>query len=241
MKLAAVGDIHSPKYLDLFKDAVSRAPSDVKCLILCGDLILKGRHEEVSTVVQILKSKYSCPIYACFGNEEYESVEDKIVESTKNEVTWLDDSLIEVELSGYKVTLIGTRGCLDRPTRWQMKNIPNAMDIYNQRVKRLDELLSKSSGKVVLFSHYAPTYLTLEGEQQRIWPELGCKKLENLILKRQPDLVIHAHAHRATRLEASLGLSKVINASLPASGKITVAELPEAGRKALKVTLEHFM
>ena len=242
MKIAAIGDIHAPKYLQLLKEALNNAPQDVDLLLLCGDLILKGAYEHITSVITLLRSKYRCPIYACFGNEEYESVEHRVVELSKGDVVWLSDSMVQVKVSDITLSIIGTRGCLDRPTRWQLRNIPGIAELYEKRVKKVDELLSRASGKTLLLTHYVPTYLTLEGEDPKIWPELGCRKMESVILKRQPDIVIHAHAHRSTKPEAFLGFSKVFNASLPAIKKILTIELrPEASRKAVGTTLDLFI
>jgi len=245
MKIAAVGDVHAPKYLQLFKEALEKAPQNVDLFLLCGDMILKGAYEHITSVVKFLRSKYSCPIYACFGNEEYESVETQIIELTKNDVVWLDDEIAKIETqTGINLSIIGTRGCLDRPTRWQLKNIPGIVELYEKRVRKVDELLSKAQGKVLLLSHYAPTYITLEGEDPKIWPELGCKKMEGVLQKRQPDFIIHAHAHCSVKTEAFLGFSKVLNVSLPATKKITIIELfAEPQRKPSRTTptLDLFM
>jgi len=54
-----------------------------------------------------------------------------------------------------------------------------------------------------------------------------------VIARRQPDLWIHAHAHRASVLEATLGRTLVVNASLPARREIFVTDLPrESGLDA---------
>ncbi|MHA2386015.1 MAG: hypothetical protein ACXAEE_07380 [Candidatus Thorarchaeota archaeon] len=37
----------------------------------------------------------------------------------------------------------------------------------------------------------------------------------------QPDMVIHGHLHRASRLEIMIGRTRIINAAFPAVGKIT--------------------
>jgi Icc-related predicted phosphoesterase len=77
----------------------------------------------------------------------------------------------------------------------------------------------------MLVTHYAPAYLTLEGEDPRIWPELGSRTMEKALLEARPDIAIHGHVHKSKLLEASLDGIRILNVAFPARGDIVVIEL----------------
>jgi predicted phosphodiesterase len=55
----AVSDIHSPRFLPLFKQAVSGAPPKPPCfIILAGDIVDKGNIDMVKPVVESIKAKW---------------------------------------------------------------------------------------------------------------------------------------------------------------------------------------
>jgi calcineurin-like phosphoesterase family protein len=91
--------------------------------------------------------------------------------------------------------VIGSLGALDRPTWWQRKNLPHLAEEYRRRIGVLDDLLA-GDGRRILLTHYPPTYATMGAEKEEWRPELGCKALEPVLLRRRPDLVIHGHIHK---------------------------------------------
>ena len=56
---------------------------------------------------------------------------------------------------------------------------------------------------LVLLMHYAPTYLTLEGENAKRFPDMGSRSFEEILESRRPDLVLHGHTHGG-KLEAEI-------------------------------------
>jgi Icc-related predicted phosphoesterase len=232
MRVAAVADIHSPKYTEIFRKALARF-GGCDLFLLAGDLVLKSDHTQLPEVASTVRDFYDGPILACFGNEEYERDEEKFRSS--HEITWVDDQILTVDAGGLKVGIIGSRGSLDRPTFWQRTHIKGIREIYRQRVKRIDDLLAglRTDLKIVM-THYAPTYATLEGERESAWPEMACKGFERVIERRQPDVWFHGHAHQSKKFEVEMGKTLVVNVSLPSRRKITVIELPR------KVGLERF-
>lgn len=233
LKIGAVADVHAPKYLDSFARALAEI-GDLDVFLLAGDIILRGDFTQMAQVLEEIRKVYSGRILACFGNEEYEEREDAL--RGFGEITWLDDQVIKLEIRGRTVGVVGSRGSLDRPTFWQRKKKPELFEIYRKRVEILDSLLENLRADLkIVISHYAPTYLTLEGEEETAWPEMACRKMEDVIKKRQPDVWFHGHAHRSTRLEAVIGRTLVANVSLPARGGITIVELPR------RLGLERFL
>ena len=235
MIIAASSDIHSPKFFDVFLRSVDSLQVQPDLFLLAGDVIDKGKVEEYEKISNVFFGRIKCPIVACFGNEEYMELRDEIRKKV-NEIKFLDDESIILEINGTSVGIVGSSGSLDRPTRWQRKNIPNIQEIYENRVKKVDELLSQLEADFkILMVHYAPTYKILEGENPIIYPELGCRRFEKVILERKPDLVITGHSHKGKK-EVWLDTIPIINVALPLRNEIVVIDT----EKNLKPGLEKF-
>ena len=241
--LAAVADIHAPKNIGLFRKALSEllaSRGEPALMLLVGDLVNKNDYSQVEAVLEAL-NEVECPIFACFGNEEYEETKDKYLSYER--IKWLDDESAVLELDELRIGLIGSRGSLDRPTWWQRTHLPGIRALYRRRVKLIDGLLANlKADVVVVMTHYAPTYRTLVGERERLWPEMACKAFEAVIERRAPHLWLHGHAHKATALEARLWDTLVVNVSLPARKALYITDLRElAKRKRRPRGLEAFM
>ena len=225
INIAAVADIHYPKYANLFLEALKRIDfSKIDVMILAGDIIYKGNAKYIVNVHKAIRKYWSGPVISIFGNEEYDEVKDKITKLTSDFI-WLDDEGKILKIKNIGICFIGSRGSIEKPTRWQSKNIPNILQIYKNRENKIKELISryKSSGYyVILILHYAPTYSTLLGEKREIWPFLASRRLERIIVKLKPDLVIHAHVHNSKRNHVILEGIPIYNVSLPATNSITL-------------------
>lgn len=227
MRIAAVGDVHCPRYLELLLESLKKAP-DFELMLLAGDLVLRNDFSQISRLLETIRNFYGGPIIACFGNEEF----DESLQAYKkyDEIVWLHDESKTLEIGGSTLGIIGSRGALDRPTFWQRKNIRGIYETYAKRIKLIDDLLealkSKKPDVTVVLTHYAPTYKTLVGERPSAWPEMGSERLESLIAKHQPDAWIHAHGHASIKPETSIGKTLIVNVSLPARLQITILELP---------------
>jgi len=67
--------------------------------------------------------------------------------------------------------------------------------VYEERVAKIEQLLN-NPGMRILLTHYPPTWATM-GEEKEDWrPELGSAKVEAVIRRRRPELVIHGHIHK---------------------------------------------
>ncbi|RLE87628.1 MAG: hypothetical protein DRJ49_06165 [Thermoprotei archaeon] len=227
--IAAVADVHSPKYIDLFRQAIRSTPWDsVEVLLFIGDMVNRGKIDEYKRVLDALEGYYEGDIIGILGNEEYEQYENEIV-SRFDRIVWLRDEGIELTLDDYKVGIVGTRGILDRPTFWQRKNIPDIVSRYHSRLRRIEDVLRNFRKRVqvlILLSHYSVTFRTLEGERRSIWREMGSTRMESLIVRYGVDLAIHGHAHRSRVLRTRLSSGAlVVNASLPAVKSISLVDL----------------
>lgn len=226
MKIIAIGDIHSPKFLGMFKECLKEVIdfNDIKLFLLAGDIVLKNNFNEVKNVLLTIREFFKGEIVSCFGNEEYESSINEYLKYS--DIKWLNDEVYTINLNNTKISIIGSKGSLDRPTYWQRRNIENIYDIYKKRIEKIDSMLGNISSEIkIVLTHYPPTYKTLNGEIKRAWPEMGCKQFEKIIEKHQPNLWIHAHAHNSIVHETHIGGTLIVNASLPARKKLTIIDL----------------
>jgi len=235
--VGCVGDVHSPKYLDKFASVMKQIKNkSFDLFILAGDTIHKGFLKGFNLVVEVLNEYVSCPIIVCFGNEDYIELEEKFFSRFGEYVSFLNDSSSVFHIKGKKIGVIGTRGVLDKPTSWQAANIPNILGIYEQRLHTIDALLNDFASKKlskeldysIMVSHYAVGYSLLFGEKEQVYPLLGSKRMENILLghKNLPTVVIQAHAHNATKFRTELGPHILFNVSFPATRSITCFSLP---------------
>jgi len=230
LRLAATADIHWPKYQDLFVSALNRLPTNLDLLLLAGDLVQSGDKDQIHPILDYLKrQKIECPIYACFGNDDYESIEEDLREASQGLINFLDDELVVLRIGEVRVAIVGSRGVLDQPTFWQSRNIPDIRARYTERVGKLDRLLGEArsqSDHVILLCHYAPTFATLRGEPVRTHLQMGSRRVERLLHRHNPTLAIHGHAHRGSR-RAWVGTVPVYNVALPLCQEFVVVEFPQ--------------
>jgi Icc-related predicted phosphoesterase len=231
--IVAFSDVHGPRYMGYLKTSLDSL-RDAELLVLAGDIVDKGETQHFKMVLDTVREVYNGSVIAIFGNEEYDERKEQLRCIDKG-VMWLDDEMAILKVSGYNVAIIGTRGALDRPTRWQERNIPGIRDLYAKRLERLSELLksaSESAEKVILVTHYAPIGPTLEGENPKIWNQMGSRMLTRLILKNRVDVVLHGHAHNSSRVQAQLGATRVYNVALPAVRAVTRVPVAKVGLEA---------
>ncbi|MCW1296125.1 MAG: metallophosphoesterase [Candidatus Parvarchaeota archaeon] len=228
--IACTADIHAPTYFEDFKNALADLEK-IDLFLLAGDIIFKGNFNEIDKVIDEIRKKFNGMIIACFGNEEYEEIREKLME---RDIIWLDDDYKIIKLDGMKVGIIGTTGCLDVPTKWQSKHIPNIKDIYEERIKKIDQLISELDvDLLIILSHYSPTYKTIFGEEKFKYKWLACRKFEKVIIERKPNFWIHGHAHNSKITETKINTTIVLNVSLPAIKNIKTIKIDEGLRKFL--------
>jgi len=228
--IAALSDVHGPRYVAYLRASLS-ALKAAKLLLLAGDIVDKGEPDHVKLVMKAVREAYNGAVIAVFGNEEYDERKERIKEADES-VLWLDDEYTVLKIDDVDVAIVGTRGMLDKPTRWQERNIPGIRELYSRRLERLGELLKRaaeSSDRVILVTHYAPIGPTLKGENPKIWNQLGSRELTRLILKSRVNAVIHGHAHNSARTRAQLGVTRVYNVALPATRGVTIVSVTRVG------------
>ena len=192
MRIAAVADIHADEHFAEFLRDLEVLPS-VDLFLLAGDITERNDLDAFARVAREVRSRVRAPTYAIFGNNEYGTDHDRYRAAT--DFPFLDDAAVDLDLGGRRVRLIGSTGCLDRPTWWQRTNLPGIWREYEERARTLDRLLEGSSFRILL-THYPPTFATMGAEKEEWRPELGSRKLESILMRHLPDLVIHGHVHK---------------------------------------------
>jgi Icc-related predicted phosphoesterase len=231
LRLLAVADVHSPKYLSEFKSALSEVEAP-DAFLFAGDMIFRGQVTEYAHVLDIVEAQLGTdfPIIACFGNEEYSEVRDDIIDLTEDRILFLDEKSTILEFNGLEYGIAGTQGSLDKATTWQRRNIPSWKGVFERRAKRAAALLKKMEDDVdrtILLMHYSPCLETCEGEEEKAFSWLGSRKFYRVILEHQPDLVVHGHVHNSTRHAVQIGPTLVRNVAFPAVGAVTEIILDE--------------
>ena len=196
MRIAAVGDVHGRENLAALTSDLERL-GPVDLFLLAGDTTDRNDLAAFGEVLQAIRACVSAPIWAVFGNNEYAQDHPTYIARYADpfRVRFLQDEAAEFEAAGRSVRIVGSLGALDRPTWWQRKNLPHLGEEYHRRVGALDGLLAGDDPRVLL-THYPPTYVTMGSEKEEWRPELGCKALEPVLLRRRPTLVIHGHIHK---------------------------------------------
>jgi Icc-related predicted phosphoesterase len=229
MRILAVADVHSPRFLDEFITSLD-GQSAPDLFLMAGDMINRGAAKEFPRILDVIEDRIGCgfPIISCFGNEEYSEIRSDLISQLRDRITFLDEKSMTLEVDGTTVSIVGTQGSLDKPTDWQRRNIPNVKRIFERRAERAEALLKKilpSVDHTILLMHYSPCTETCVGEDDRSFAWLGSRKFYTLISNLQPDLVIHGHVHNSTTHKAFIGTTVVRNVALPAVGSITQLQL----------------
>ncbi len=228
MRIAAVGDVHGHEHLeDLRRDLEGLDPPDL--FLLAGDLTDHNQLDAFVEVVGAVRDAVSCPVYGVFGNNEYAQSHDEY--RSKGAIPLLDDEAVTVRVAGREVRLVGSTGSLDRPTWWQRANVPGIARTYDERVATIDRLLD-GGGFRILLTHYPPTHATMGGEKEEWRPELGSLKLEAVVLRRRPDLVVHGHVHKGIPF-ATLAVGQRTIEDFDARGAIPVYNVAYPVTKAI--------
>lgn len=237
VKVLATGDVHSPDYLKLYIESIKRKGNNIDIILWVGDMVRRGRVEALEPVLRVTRKKFpDAKIVSIYGNEEYWGLEE-VFRKRYQDIVWLDDEYIIIDVRNIRVGVIGTRGALERPTRWQRKNKPEFWRIYRERPRRIELLLREAKAKadiVILVSHYTVGFETAKGEPENILPEMGSRAMMDAVLRIKPDAVFHAHAHNAKVLEVEVDHVKIYNVSIVARRNVWIGNVCKV-RRGLEV------
>lgn len=209
-------------YTGLLEASIDSLPKTPDLFLIAGDVLRPGDPADYVKVSAIV-GRLGCPTVAVFGNTEFQEDRPRIRQENPG-ITFLDDETATLEVDGRSLLVVGSTGSLERPTSWQKRNIPHISDIYRARIETVASLLRRDADLKVLLTHYATTYLTLEGESRSSFPWMGTRRFESVISETRPALVIHAHAHKGNP-RARLDGIDVLNVSLPLNRKVVLQSL----------------
>ncbi len=225
MLIAATSDIHSPRYYEDFVRAIDNMQVKPDLFLLAGDMIERGSPvEEYERVYNALFGKVTCPIVACFGNNEFIPDLRVPIKQKIKDIRFLDGESLTIKFNITSIGIVGTIGSLDIPTNWQRTHIPNIEKLYQGRMQAVEKHLHRmlTQYKIVLM-HYAPTYRTLVGENPRFYGGMGSQMYENMFLQKKPNLVIHGHSHKGSK-SAWIDTVPIFNVAFPVNREIVIID-----------------
>ncbi len=235
MRIAAVGDIHGHENLEGFRADLERL-GEIDLLLLAGDTTERNDLDAFGEVLAAARGHVDAPIWAVFGNNEYDHDRATYVSryGDRYSVRFLQDEAAVFEARGRRVRIVGSLGSLDRPTYWQRKNLPHLEREYPERIEVLDRLLSGEDVRILLM-HYPPTYATMGGEKEAWRPELGCRGMEPMLLRRRPTLVIHGHIHKGIPFAELRAPRETLEAFAEGADPVPVHNVAYPVRKAISL------
>jgi len=221
IKVAAVADVHSPRFLNEFKTALTRCETP-NLFLFAGDMINRGKIDEYPKVLDILDSQLGSdfPVVACFGNEEPLSCQDELRLMTQNRVTFLDEKAVTFNLSGSEISIVGISTTYGPPNESQSDTVAEIRVSFEERTERLSRLLqdvSETADCVVLLMHFNP--LSETNSSVFSW------WVSRAIKKNPPGHIIHGHVHDSISNDVKIGSTIIRNVALPATSLITELNL----------------
>ncbi len=221
LRIAAVADVHSPKFLLEFRESLSKLRSP-DLFLLAGDIVNFGNALEYCSVLSAidLELDSSLPIFACFGNEEFAETRDDILELTRDRVTFLDDKAITFKDAPSKLGIVGTHAPYQSSREHNVVDSSNIRNAFESRARRLSKILNDVSHKVdktILLMHYNPLSENTEKSEADSFSWWVSQVTESV----QPDLIIHGHVHNPEKANAKIGQTRVFNVAFPARREVT--------------------
>jgi Icc-related predicted phosphoesterase len=229
LRVAASADLHcdADSLPELRAAAESARSADL--VLLAGDLTANGRPAEARAVAELFEG-FGPPVVAVLGNHDLRGGGGEVeAVLSDSEIRLLRSEHARLELAGAEVGIVGTTGCrggfhgrpvpgLSRPERRAQR------ELVASEVATLENGLravERCSIRIVLM-HYSPTAETLQGEERKLLPLLGCDRLAGPIAAHEPDLVVHGHAHHGS-FRGRIGPTPVFNVSLAGFHELEVA------------------
>ncbi|MFX1481562.1 MAG: metallophosphoesterase [Promethearchaeota archaeon] len=213
MKIAAVADIHSPRFYTEFKDSLKQCESP-DAFLLAGDIVNRGLVNEYIRVVDAIeKSLGAIPIVACFGNEEDSDSRHEILQVIGNRITFLDESTMVLTIKRAKLGVVGASVIPN-----QSLDFTKIRGFFERRAERVSQLLQDVTGKSkysCLLLHYSPLFENQTSSQSFSW------WISRAVQDAKPTVIIHGHIHDSDNLKTMICGTPIYNVALPAVGSIT--------------------
>jgi Icc-related predicted phosphoesterase len=222
IRIAAAGDLHVHEAsAERWRDALAGlAGADL--ILLAGDLTADGLAAQAELLAGACRDA-PAPVAAVLGNHDWHAGEEEGIASALRDagVRVLERESVVYPLCGADVGVVGLKGFVGGFLDSRIPDFgePLLRRVYAQTsldVDALERELQVVDGcdlRIVLL-HYAPTATTLTGEREAIWAFLGTDRLAEPILRHEPDLVLHGHAHSGTA-NGCIGSVPIRNVAMP--------------------------
>lgn len=227
IRIAAAGDIHAreSRRNQVF-EAFAALDEDLDLVLLAGDLTSTGSPGEAQILAEACVL-VDAPVYAVLGNHDWHRDDaDGVVAALEGGGVHVLRGGSAVERCGeVEVGIVGTKGFVGGFAGSHIPDFgePSLRRLFaetGREVEAIDDGLREVEQcpvRIVLL-HYSPVPETLAGERAEIHAFLGTDRLAAPIASREPDLVLHGHAHYG-QLEGAIGATPVYNVSVPVIGR----------------------
>ncbi len=217
IKIAAVGDVHSPRFLTDFTIALSKCKTP-DLFLFAGDMISRGKVEEYNKILDTIDSKLGSgfPILSCFGNEDPVDMKNELVIVTGDRLTFLDGELVTHSINGSQVSVVGISAVSSELLDTRSKDVDKIRAAFEERASRLSNLLWKASNisdYVILLMHFSPL-LENSSSEFSWW-------MSRAVERNPPTLIVHGHVHESIKNEQKVGSTIIRNVALPATHFVT--------------------
>ena len=218
VRIAAIADIHSPRYHREFKEVLSRCKKP-DLFLLAGDMVNFGKIEEYRNVSEAIIHRFGneLPIVACFGNEERGVTPYDMMEIVGERITFLDGDSLTLDHNDRKIGILGVP-VMDPVKSPKDKSLE---DIFEEKIRHMGYHLGKlkeSCDKVILLLHYSPL-------SSEAFPEAFSWWISEALETVSPNLIIHGHVHDAKTKKVEIEATTILNVALPVTGSVTELSL----------------
>lgn len=213
MRIAAVADVHSPRFLNEFTSSLTQCRKP-DLFLFAGDIVNRGKADEYLRVVDAIDRIHGeVPIIACFGNEEYLESRVEIISQIRNRVAFLDETAIRVSITGSTIGVVGSSVILDQSI--EQSRIRNFFENRADRISQLLQDVAKNTEHTILLLHYSPFVKNHDETHSFSW------WVSKAVETKKPSLIVHGHIHDSTNPKVVIETTPVYNVALPAVGSIT--------------------
>ena len=220
--IAAAGDLHVREEEAERWLAVFAGLDGADLILLAGDLTADGLASQAEVLADACAGA-PAPVAAVLGNHDWHMGEEEGITGALREagVRVLERESAVYPVRGVDIGVVGLKGFVGGFLDSRIPDFgePLLRRVYAQTSLDVDALERELQeidccGVRVVLLHYAPTSTTLEGEREAIWAFLGTDRLAEPIVRHEPDLVVHGHAHGG-RLHGCIGSVDVWNVAMP--------------------------
>jgi Icc-related predicted phosphoesterase len=239
VRIAAAGDLHvheadAERWHRVFADLPG-----VDLILLAGDLTADGLASQAELLAEACREA-TAPVAAVLGNHDWHMGEEEGIATALRTagVRVLERESALYPVRGVGIGVVGLKGFVGGFLDSRIPDFgePLLRRVYAQTSLDVDALerelqsIQDCDVRIVLL-HYSPTATTLTGEREAIWAFLGTDRLAEPILRHEPELVLHGHAHGGT-VHGCIGPVEVWNVAAPLLGwqlKVFELEVGDAG------------